>query len=196
MSAIWNVESLPLSVLRSYGVVLCTHPPSVLWQRSEETLEIPQVWTGHFWQGTNTWGGKQDSRINPETHQEPSEWNLGLEEPKTTAVISWTPLRGCSFSLIWQQSWEIIWISLLSVACLSGFSADWVPSRMFLSVPYVCGCPVCVQLRLFVLPSCSFSACCLHVGLLFWDKRRACVCGWSRCTVTASGLDTSFKLRS
>lgn len=67
MSTIWNAESLPLSALRSNGVVLCLSAPSLC---SDSTLEKPLETTpmqmGLFWQNTR-------QRTNTEHESESSE---------------------------------------------------------------------------------------------------------------------------
>lgn len=158
MSAIWNVESLPLSALLSNRVVLCLSAPSLC---SDSTLK-------------NRWRPRQYGRDSTDKTHTPAHNHPAWKwDPRSSphparhtlnGIWAWKKQRqlqssaelfgGCSYSLIWQQSWEIIWISLVSVACLSGFSADWVPSGMFLSL--LCACvsvwAPCVRFDLFVLP--------------------------------------------
>ena len=171
----------------------CPLPPCslpLLWQRSEEPPEATPVRTGRYWQDTHASRETiQHEKRDPRSSPRPSRHTLN-------GIWAWKEQRqlqssaelfgGCSYSLIWQQSWEIIWISLVSVACLSGFSADWVPSGMFLSLlrACVCGRRVCGLICLFC-HSWFFFSCCLHVGFVFWDRRRACVCGWARGTIIA-----------
>lgn len=71
------------------------------------------------------------------------------------------------------KSFELVWFLLH--ACLVLVLTEF---------HLVCFCRCCVRvweprvrLDLFVLPPWFFFSCCLHVGFLFGDKRRACACG-------------------
>lgn len=101
-------------------------------------------------------------------------WILGSGPGRSKDNCSHQPKRfgGCSHSLIWQRSGEIIWINLVCVACLSAFSTDWYPSGVFLTLLSLC---VWV-LRVASFLGSSFLVFFLHVEFLFRDKRRACVC--------------------
>lgn len=130
MSAIWNVESLPLSVTvleRGCPKLLRPLPPAS--QQPEGALEATPVRTQGYWQQSRTSGA---DHIYPDALRVESGAQKTQRQQQPSAELC----RGCSFSLIRQQSWEIIWISLDCRARLSGFSADWFPSGMFL--PLVC----------------------------------------------------------
>lgn len=161
-------------------MTLCSLP--LLWQHSVRLLEAMPVQTRLYWQDARkhpAW--KQDPRSSP--HPTRHALNGIWAWKKQRQLQSSAELfGGCSYSLIWQQSWEIIWISLVSVACLSGFSADRVPSGMFLCCVrvWVCGCRV--WLDLFVLP---------FLVLLF-----PVVCMWGFCLGTRGGLVFVVKLEA
>lgn len=166
---------------RGCPMLLCSLP--LVYQHSEGPLEATPVWTrlalkGRTCRRTLHPAWERDPRSTPL-----STWHFlhGIwagkkqRQLQSSAELS----GGCSYSLIWQQSWEIIWISLVSVACLSGFSADWVQSCMF-SVPAVwaweCVGAVCGLICLFCHSWFLFS-CCLHAAFLFRSERRTCVGG-------------------
>lgn len=70
MSTIWNVESLPLSALRTNGVVQSLCVPSLqVCQQTKRVLEATTVWTRLCWQDTQpAWKWDPWSRSHPTGH--------------------------------------------------------------------------------------------------------------------------------
>lgn len=150
-------------------------PPSALTAFCTNAGGHASVWTRLYWQDARKHAAwKRDPRSSPHAARHALNgiwaWKKQRQLQSSAELFG-----GCSYSLIWQQSWEIIWISLVSVECLSGFSADRVPSGMFLCCVRV-WVPCVAWFVCFAFLGSSFS-CCLHVGFLFGDKKSACVCG-------------------
>lgn len=155
LSAIWNVESLPLSVtvLERGCPRACVPPPSSFpapWRR-------PRQWGRG---ATDSEAGKQDLGRWPHLTGCARRGICGPEDAETTEAISWT-LQTVFLFPYKAMCWEIIWISLVGRARLSGFGADWFPSGVFLPLLCVGVLAPCEVFRFvcFAIPGSSLPVC-------------------------------------